>query len=70
MNGYLLRGKIGLIGFVDQGRVWMPKETSDKWHVGYGGGLLISPFNKIAATIYYGISEDDRLFHIRLGRFF
>ena len=70
VKGYLFSGKIGLIGFVDEGRVWMPDESSNKWHVGYGGGLLVSPFNKVAATIYYGISEDDRLIHIRLGRFF
>jgi hypothetical protein len=70
MNGYLFKGKIGLMGFVDQGRVWMPEETSRTWHVGYGAGLMISPFNKVAATVYYGISEDDHLIHIRLGRFF
>jgi len=70
VNGYIFKGKIGLIAFLDQGRVWMPKENSDRWHVGYGGGLLLSPFNKVAATIYYGVSEDDHLIHIRLGRFF
>ena len=70
VNGYLFKGKIGLIGFLDNGRVWMPGQSSDKWHMGYGGGLLLSPFNKVAATIYYGLSEDDRLIHIRLGRFF
>jgi hypothetical protein len=48
----------------------MPEETSRTWHVGYGAGLMISPFNKVAATVYYGISEDDHLIHIRLGRFF
>jgi hemolysin activation/secretion protein len=70
VNAYIFKGKIGLIGFVDNGRVWMPSENSNEWHLGYGGGLLISPFNKLSATIYYGISEDDRLIHIRLGRFF
>jgi len=70
VNTYLFKGKIGLIGFIDNGRVWMPDENSDKWHMGYGGGLLLSPFNKVAATIYYGLSEDDHLIHIRLGRFF
>ena len=70
VNAYIFKGKIGLIGFVDNGRVWMPNENSNEWHLGYGGGLLISPFNKLSATIYYGISEDDRLIHIRLGRFF
>jgi hypothetical protein len=70
VRSYFFNGKIGLIGFVDQGRVWMPKEDSNKWHVGYGGGLLVSPFNKMTATLYYGMSEDDHVIHIRLGRFF
>lgn len=70
VRSYLFNGKIGLIAFVDNGRVWMPDENLNKWHVGYGGGLLISPFNKVVATVYYGMSEDDRLIHIRLGRFF
>ena len=70
VKGYVFTGKIGLIGFLDDGRVWMPNEVSDKWHVGYGGGLLLSPFSKIAITVYYGVSEDDRLFHLRLGKFF
>lgn len=70
VKGYLFNGKIGLIGFLDNGRVWMPDENSDKWHVGYGAGLLLSPFNKVAVTAYYGMSEDDKLIHIRLGRFF
>lgn len=70
IRSYLFNGKIGLIGFVDDGRVWLKNDNSSKWHVGYGGGLLLAPFNKISATIYYGVSEDDALIHIRLGRFF
>lgn len=70
IKSYWFNGKIGLVGFLDNGRVWMPNQTSDKWHVGYGGGLLVSPFNKVVATIYYGMSDDDRLFTLRLGRFF
>ena len=70
INWTSLTSKIGLIAFVDDGRVWMPNETSNKWHVGYGGGILGVPLKKIAVTIYYGISDDDKLFAIRLGRFF
>lgn len=70
VKGYLFNGKIGLIGFLDNGRVWMPGVPSAKWHVGYGAGLLLSPFNKVAVTAYYGMSDDDKLIHIRLGRFF
>lgn len=67
---HLFNGKIGLIGFIDNGRVWTGNETSNKWHMGYGGGLLLAPFNKIAATIYYGISAEDRIIHVRLAKFF
>jgi outer membrane translocation and assembly module TamA len=70
IRSYFFNGKIGLIAFLDEGRVWMPDQSSDKWHVGYGGGLLISPFNKIAATIYYGMSEEDKRIHLRVSRFF
>lgn len=70
VRSYIFNGKTGLIAFLDNGRVWMPGETSNKWHMGYGGGLLIAPFNKIAATVYYGISDEDRRIHLRLSRFF
>lgn len=65
---YLMNGKFGLVGFVDDGRVWMPGEQSEVWHVGYGGGILLSPFNKITGTITYGISDDTRRLHIRINR--
>jgi hypothetical protein len=67
---HLFNGKMGLVAFLDNGRVWNPGEDSDKWHIGYGGGVLIAPFNKIALTVYYGKSDDDGLVHIRIGRFF
>lgn len=69
-KSYLFNGKIGLIGFVDNGRVWSDNEKSEKWHMGYGGGLLLAPFNRMAATVYYGISEEDRRIHVRLAKFF
>jgi hypothetical protein len=70
VKGYLFNGKMGLIAFIDEGRVWMEGDHSTKWHVGYGGGLLIAPFNKVSLTVYYGLSEDDKLIHLRLGKFF
>ena len=70
IRSYLFNGKIGLIGFIDEGRVWMPGQSSNEWHIGYGAGLLISPFNRIAGTIYYGISDEDKRIHLRISRFF
>jgi hypothetical protein len=64
----LFNGKMGLVGFVDDGRVWNPGETSNKWHVGYGGGFFLSPFNRVVVGLNYGISEDGKVFHVRFGK--
>lgn len=61
---------IGLLGFIDAGRVWEPDEVSNKIHVGYGGGLIIIPFNKIVLNASYGISQEDAMTHLRVGYFF
>jgi hypothetical protein len=66
VKSYLYNGKLGLVAFYDNGRVWMPNEKSDKWHHGYGGGILLAPFNKISADVTYGISDDDKLIQLRL----
>jgi hemolysin activation/secretion protein len=68
LNTRLVKGRIGVVAFLDQGRVWMPGEKSNKIHRGYGPGLLIAPFNKLCATISYGMSEEISLIQIRLER--
>jgi hypothetical protein len=69
-NLYLVKGHIGLLGFFDCGRVWIPTEESNKWHLGYGGGFWILPYNKLAFTVTYGASEEDQLFNLRAGFLF
>lgn len=69
-SNHLFNGKIGVLAFVDQGRVWQPGEISDTWHVGYGGGFFVAPFNRILLNASYGISKDDRVIHFRIGFFF
>ena len=64
---YIMNGKAGLLAFVDDGRVWMPGEKSSTWHVGYGGGILIAPFNKVLFDVTYGISDEDKLIQLRLS---
>lgn len=39
----LFRGKFGILGFYDIGRVWNTGESSSKWHNGAGGGLFVAP---------------------------
>ncbi|MER3464170.1 MAG: hypothetical protein C4329_06900 [Chitinophagaceae bacterium] len=69
-RNFLFNGKMGLLAFFDEGRVWQPAEDSRKWHTGYGGGLIIIPFNKAALTATYCISEEDRLLQLKAGLFF
>ncbi len=64
---YIFNGKAGLLAFVDDGRVWMPGEESNTLHVGYGGGIVLAPFNKIFADITYGFSGEDHLLQFRFN---
>ena len=67
-RSYLMTGKIGVFGFFDHGRVWMPGEKSNTWHIAYGPGIIISPFNKYNISVTYGISEEIKLVQLRLNR--
>lgn len=69
-RNYFFNGKIGLLAFYDQGRVWQPGEKSDKWHAGYGGGLILIPFNKVALVGTYGISPEGGQTLLRASVFF
>lgn len=69
-RNYFYNGKIGLIAFLDNGRVWQPGEQSDEWHFGYGGGLMLAPFNKISVSVFYGISKEEKIITLRLGNMF
>ena len=70
VNGYILKGQLGVLAFSDVGRVWIPDEISHVWHWGYGGGLFFIPYNKLAFTISYGISNEDQLLLIKAGFLF
>jgi hypothetical protein len=61
----LYNGKLGIFGLYDIGRVWLKGETSDKWHSGYGGGIIISPFNRISFIASYAFSPEDN--NLNLG---
>ncbi len=68
VRSYRYNGKIGFFAFFDNGRVWLPGEKSNKWHSGYGGGLLLVPFNKIAISLAYGMSAEDNNIHVRIKK--
>ena len=67
VRNYFYNGKAGLLAFVDDGRVWMPGEKSDTWHVGYGGGVVLAPFNLIFVDITYGFSNEYSLLQFRVN---
>ncbi|RYY64520.1 MAG: hypothetical protein EOO12_09450 [Chitinophagaceae bacterium] len=67
LRSWLFNGKAGVIGFFDQGRVWNPGEKSSLWHTGFGGGIMIAPFNRTSITLAYGITPEDQVFNLRLG---
>jgi hemolysin activation/secretion protein len=70
VNGYVYKGKAGIFAFYDQGRVWMPSETSSTLHHGYGAGILLAPFNIINVDVTYGHSIEGNFFQVRLEKLF
>jgi hypothetical protein len=69
-HNFFFTGKVGVLGFIDNGRVWQPGESSTTWHTGYGGGIIIAPFNKVALTATYGKSKDGTQLLLKAGMFF
>lgn len=70
VRSYLFNGKIGLFGLYDIGRVYEKNENSHTWHYGYGGGILISPFNVATLIVSYAQSAEDRNLHISFSKVF
>ena len=66
LHSYTMNGKIGVVGLLDNGRVWMPGENSDRWHLAWGGGILLSPFNMITASLTYAVAEEGGRMHFRI----
>jgi hypothetical protein len=71
-NAYIFPADFGIIGLVDNGRVWVDNEQSNTWHTGYGGGIWFSPFSLAVLTATYSFSNDQSngLLNVRLGWWF
>jgi hypothetical protein len=54
----ILRGKAGVIGFYDVGRVWVKGEESKELHHGYGGGVFLVPLNRVLLRAVAGFSNE------------
>lgn len=70
VRSYIFNGSIGLLAFLDNGRVWMPKETSNTFHFGYGGGLMLASFHFVSAQVTYGISKESKYLQLELNKYF
>lgn len=64
---YILPGQLGLSGFYDTGRVWVPREHSDKIHQGYGGGLYFAPAGLTVFEFMAGHSDEGWYPYISLN---
>jgi hypothetical protein len=60
-NTYLFPGSFGVLLFNDIGRVWIDNEDSSKWHDGYGGGVWISPIQRLVITGFVAHSKEENL---------
>ncbi|MBP3944329.1 hypothetical protein J5U18_12340 [Sphingobacteriaceae bacterium WQ 2009] len=66
-NSYILPTTVGVIGFYDVGRVWMPAETSKTWHMGYGGGLYLIPGDLLVLQAVAGFSKEGVRPYLSIG---
>lgn len=66
-NSYLFPGSIGIIGFDDIGRVWLPGEHSAEWHNGYGAGIYIVPVELVLLQFSKGFSKEGSINYLTIG---
>jgi hypothetical protein len=64
------RKNFGMLGFFDDGRVWIEDEDSETIHVGYGGGFYFIPFNALGINLSYGRSKEVSMIMIKTGFLF
>lgn len=64
----LVPGQLGVMGFVDVGRVFLDGETSKRWHHGTGGGLFFAtPGRRNLVSLSIARSEGNTAFYLRAG---
>ena len=64
----VIPGHLGVLAFVDSGRVFLAGETANAWHTGYGGGLWLSFLNQLmAVSVAYGHSTEGDTIYFKGG---
>ena len=61
--------RLGLVAFLETGRVWHGENDESKtWHTSAGGGLLLQPLSApITLHAVVGHSQESTLFYFGLG---
>lgn len=72
LAGRLPFGDVGIFGLADAGRVWMPGESSDRWHAAAGGGLWLAWQHRRANTLSIAgaRSPEHTAIYVRAGFMF
>ncbi|MDP2365652.1 MAG: BamA/TamA family outer membrane protein, partial [Ignavibacteria bacterium] len=59
----ILKGKLGLLAFIEAGRVFAANENSKRWHPAYGVGAWLSYLNAgLILTTYIAFSPESTIF--------
>ena len=66
-KSYVLPGTVGVLGFWDNGRVWMDNEISHKWHNSFGGGFYYIPYDIFRVSAIIAFAPENKMFNISLG---
>jgi hypothetical protein len=66
-TSYLFPGTLGMTVFNDLGRVWVPGESSNKWHRGFGAGIFIIPADLILIEAAISKSVEGTQPYISIG---
>lgn len=76
LDAYVLPLNVGLLGFLDAGRVWTDTDrlelaqatyTGDGVQLGYGGGLWIGVLDRAVVNLSVGASDEATLLTVGLG---
>ena len=70
LKGAYLPGRLGILGFIDNGRVWTDGESSDTWHQGYGVGLWYNIVEEVVLVFTHGESDEGTFFVGGIGFLF
>jgi hemolysin activation/secretion protein len=60
--------RMGVLGLVDSGRVWVAGESSDKWHSSAGGGLFLRLLTTdLTVHGLLAVGDEGTRFYVNIG---